>query len=156
MSATVYCWPCGSKCVVAEIGGVVGPADTTGIFSGWLSIETRALVRVGRHRHRLLLGVLGVAGLLTNVARSGYCQIYVTTRAIGVASSTREYLEALSQKDGHSLPKAPVARARLAPRLGLLIRCLRQAVLRDGGFRKRETTPSAPQSALGGVLARQR
>jgi len=50
---------------------------------------------------------LGVAGLYSNIERNGYKILYLTSRAIGQASSTREYLKGIRQQQ-YELPEGPV------------------------------------------------
>lgn len=49
----------------------------------------------------------GVAKLYTDIARNGYKIMYLTSRAIGQADSTREYLKGIKQND-YQLPEGPV------------------------------------------------
>lgn len=49
----------------------------------------------------------GVAKLYTDIAKNGYKMLYLTSRAVGQADTTREYLRGI-QQDGHSLPEGPV------------------------------------------------
>ena len=50
---------------------------------------------------------LGVAKLYTDIARNGYKMMYLTSRAIGQADTTREYLKGIKQ-NGFQLPDGPV------------------------------------------------
>jgi phosphatidate phosphatase LPIN len=50
---------------------------------------------------------LGVAKLYTDITRNGYKIMYLTSRAIGQADSTREYLRGVKQND-YQLPEGPV------------------------------------------------
>lgn len=49
----------------------------------------------------------GVAKLYTDIARNGYKLLYLTSRAIGQADTTREYLRGISQNNC-VLPEGPV------------------------------------------------
>lgn len=49
----------------------------------------------------------GVAKLYTDIATNGYQIMYLTSRAIGQADSTREYLWGINQ-NGYKLPDGPV------------------------------------------------
>lgn len=49
----------------------------------------------------------GVAKLYTDIARNGYKFMYLTSRAIGQADVTKEYLRGISQ-NGFTLPEGPV------------------------------------------------
>ena len=50
---------------------------------------------------------IGVAKLYTDIARNGYRIMYLTSRAIGQADSTRDYLKGIRQ-NGYQLPDGPV------------------------------------------------
>ena len=50
---------------------------------------------------------LGVAKLYSDITRNGYKIMYLTSRAIGQADSTRDYLKGVKQND-HQLPEGPV------------------------------------------------
>lgn len=50
---------------------------------------------------------LGVAKLYTDICRNGYKILYLTSRAIGQADSTRYYLKGIKQND-YQLPEGPV------------------------------------------------
>lgn len=50
---------------------------------------------------------LGVAKLYTDVCNNGYKIMYLTSRAIGQADSTRDYLKSISQGK-YQLPEGPV------------------------------------------------
>lgn len=97
VSSTVYRWSRYAKCVFAEIDGVVA--------SGGVAPLQLLLRRLGSNSNRQQHG--GVADLCTKIARNGYCIVYVTTRAVGVASSSREALEQLWEGEV-GLPRAPV------------------------------------------------
>ena len=50
---------------------------------------------------------LGVAKLYTDIYKNGYKILYLTSRAIGQADSTRYYLQGIKQND-YQLPEGPV------------------------------------------------
>lgn len=50
---------------------------------------------------------LGVAKLYTDIASNGYKMMYLTSRAIGQADTTREYLRGIVQNN-FTLPEGPV------------------------------------------------
>lgn len=50
---------------------------------------------------------MGVAKLYTDIAQNGYQILYLTSRAIGQADTTRDYLKGIRQKD-YQLPDGPV------------------------------------------------
>lgn len=49
----------------------------------------------------------GVAKLYTDIVANGYNILYLTSRSVGQADTTRTYLDGINQ-DGHKLPKGPV------------------------------------------------
>jgi len=49
----------------------------------------------------------GIAKLYTDICNNGYKIMYLTSRAIGQADSTREYLKSIIQGD-YRLPEGPV------------------------------------------------
>jgi phosphatidate phosphatase LPIN len=49
----------------------------------------------------------GVASLYTQIAKNGYKFLYLTSRALGQAESTREYLKKIEQ-GSYQLPEGPV------------------------------------------------
>lgn len=50
---------------------------------------------------------IGVAKLYTDICRNGYKIMYLTSRAIGQADSTRDYLRGINQNN-YQLPEGPV------------------------------------------------
>ena len=50
---------------------------------------------------------MGVAKLYTDIGRNGYKMMYLTSRAIGQADSTRDYLKGIKQNN-YQLPEGPV------------------------------------------------
>lgn len=50
---------------------------------------------------------IGVAKLYTDIVRNGYKIMYLTSRAIGQADSTRDYLKGINQNN-YQLPEGPV------------------------------------------------
>jgi phosphatidate phosphatase LPIN len=50
---------------------------------------------------------LGIAKLYTDIANNGYRMLYLTSRAIGQADSTRGYLKSIVQGN-YRLPEGPV------------------------------------------------
>ena len=69
---------------------------------------------------------LGVAKLYTDICRNGYKIMYLTSRAIGQADSTRYYLQGIKQND-YQLPEGPVIMSpdRL---MASLHRCVRRTI----------------------------
>ncbi|KAG8219028.1 Lipin/Ned1/Smp2-domain-containing protein [Butyriboletus roseoflavus] len=78
--------------VVSDIDGTITKSDGLGhIFT-----------MIGRDWTHL-----GVAKLYSDITRNGYKIMYLTSRAIGQADSTREYLKGVKQND-YQLPEGPV------------------------------------------------
>jgi phosphatidate phosphatase LPIN len=50
---------------------------------------------------------IGVAKLYTDITRNGYKIMYLTSRAIGQADATRDYLKGIKQNN-YQLPEGPV------------------------------------------------
>jgi phosphatidate phosphatase LPIN len=50
---------------------------------------------------------LGIARLYTDIANNGYKMMYLTSRAIGQADTTREYLRTINQGE-YRMPEGPV------------------------------------------------
>ncbi|KAI9099447.1 Lipin/Ned1/Smp2-domain-containing protein, partial [Phlyctochytrium arcticum] len=80
------------RIVISDIDGTITKSDALGhIFT-----------MVGKDWTHL-----GIASLYTNIRNNGYHILYLTSRAIGQASSTREYLSKVEQ-GGYQLPEGPV------------------------------------------------
>jgi len=91
-SARIFLWDWDSKVVISDIDGTITKSDVLG----------HVFTMVGRDwTHK------GVASLYTNIAKNGYEFLYLTSRAIGQAGSTRDYLAKVEQ-DQFQLPIGPV------------------------------------------------
>ncbi|KCV71982.1 hypothetical protein H696_01390 [Fonticula alba] len=81
-AATIYLWDYTDKIVISDIDGTITKSDALGhIFT--------AVGRDWTHS--------GVATLFSNIASNGYRLMYVTSRAIGQANSTRGFLRSVKQ-----------------------------------------------------------
>ena len=78
--------------VISDIDGTITKSDVLG----------QVLNTLGRDWTHL-----GVAKLYTEIAANGYNFLYLTSRGVGQADSTRAYLDGVVQ-EGHRLPKGPV------------------------------------------------
>lgn len=88
----VYLWSHNDKVVISDIDGTITKSDTLGhIFT--------AVGKDWTHS--------GVANLYTNIAANGYKILYVTSRAIGQSSYTKEFLKWVEQSGGWRLPDGP-------------------------------------------------
>ncbi|TPX34174.1 phosphatidate phosphatase [Synchytrium microbalum] len=91
-SSQIFLWNYDDKVVISDIDGTITKSDALG----------HLFAVVGRDWTHA-----GVAGLYTNIRNNGYQILYLTSRAIGQASYTREYLKAVSQ-GSYTLPPGPV------------------------------------------------
>ncbi|KIJ69762.1 hypothetical protein HYDPIDRAFT_164049 [Hydnomerulius pinastri MD-312] len=91
-TARIFVWDSTDQVVVSDIDGTITKSDGLGhIFT-----------MIGRDWTHL-----GVAKLYTDISRNGYKMMYLTSRAIGQADSTRDYLKGIKQND-YQLPEGPV------------------------------------------------
>ncbi|KIK96054.1 hypothetical protein PAXRUDRAFT_826363 [Paxillus rubicundulus Ve08.2h10] len=91
-TARIFVWDSSDLVVVSDIDGTITKSDGLGhIFT-----------MIGRDWTHL-----GVAKLYTDITRNGYKIMYLTSRAIGQADSTRDYLKGIKQND-YQLPEGPV------------------------------------------------
>ncbi|KDN51985.1 LNS2-domain-containing protein [Tilletiaria anomala UBC 951] len=91
-TARVFLWEASHQIVVSDIDGTITKSDALG----------HVFTMIGRDwTHQ------GVAKLYTDIARNGYRIMYLTSRAIGQADTTRDYLRGIKQ-DNYQLPDGPV------------------------------------------------
>ena len=90
--ARLFLWPSTSRIVISDIDGTITKSDALG----------HILTFVGRDWTHS-----GVAGLYDRISKNGYRLLYLTARAIGQATSTRDYLKNVEQ-DKCQLPDGPV------------------------------------------------
>lgn len=91
--ATVYLWEHDSKLVISDIDGTITRSDVFG----------HVLPMVGRDWSHS-----GVARLFSLIRENGYHIVYLTSRAIGQAQTTRNFINNLKQDGDTFLPKGPV------------------------------------------------
>jgi phosphatidate phosphatase LPIN len=91
-TANMYLWRYDVPVVISDIDGTITKSDALG----------HILTMVGRDWTHL-----GVAKLYTDIAANGYNLLYLTSRSVGQADSTRNYLKGVVQ-DNYRLPKGPV------------------------------------------------
>ena len=90
--ANIYLWDATTPVVISDIDGTITKSDALGHF--WTF--------VGRdYTHD------GVGRLFSDIARNGYNIMYLTSRSVGLADGTRNYLRSIDQ-DGYKLPPGPV------------------------------------------------
>lgn len=91
-SARIFVWDSTDLVVVSDIDGTITKSDGLG----------HVFAMIGRDWTHL-----GVAKLYTDIRRNGYKVMYLTSRAIGQADATRDYLKGVKQND-YQLPEGPV------------------------------------------------
>ncbi|KAG8732414.1 hypothetical protein FRC12_019282 [Ceratobasidium sp. 428] len=91
-TARIFLWDAHDQIVVSDIDGTITKSDALG----------HVFTMIGRDWTHL-----GVAKLYTDIARNGYKIMYLTSRAIGQADSTRDYLKGIKQNN-FQLPEGPV------------------------------------------------
>lgn len=92
LSAKIFLWDWDSKVVISDIDGTITKSDALG----------HLFHMVGKDWTHS-----GVASLYTNITKNGYKILYLTSRAIGQASTTRDYLKKVEQGDV-KLPEGPM------------------------------------------------
>ncbi|KIJ56944.1 hypothetical protein M422DRAFT_23082 [Sphaerobolus stellatus SS14] len=91
-TARIFVWDATDYVVVSDIDGTITKSDALG----------HVFTMIGRDWTHL-----GVAKLYTDICRNGYKIMYLTSRAIGQADSTRDYLKGIKQNN-YQLPEGPV------------------------------------------------
>lgn len=88
----IYLWNYDDKIVVSDIDGTITKSDILG----------HILPAIGKDWAQS-----GVANLFNKISRNGYRVLYLSARAIGQASITRDYLKSVRQGD-IELPYGPL------------------------------------------------
>ncbi|EJD01525.1 LNS2-domain-containing protein [Fomitiporia mediterranea MF3/22] len=91
-TASIFLWESTDSVVVSDIDGTITKSDALG----------HVFTMIGRDWTHI-----GVAKLYTDICRNGYKVMYLTSRAIGQADSTRYYLKGINQNN-YQLPEGPV------------------------------------------------
>lgn len=91
-TARIFLWESSHHIVVSDIDGTITKSDALG----------HVFTMIGRDWTHM-----GVAKLYTDIARNGYRIMYLTSRAIGQADTTRDYLRGIKQGN-YQLPDGPV------------------------------------------------
>ncbi|GAA5997262.1 phosphatidate phosphatase PAH1 [Rhodotorula paludigena] len=91
-TSRIFLWESDFQVVISDIDGTITKSDALG----------HVFTMIGRDWTHL-----GVAKLYTDISRNGYKLMYLTSRAIGQADTTREYLKGIKQ-NGFQLPDGPV------------------------------------------------
>ena len=87
----MYLWKYDTPVVISDIDGTITKSDALG----------HVLNMIGRDWTHL-----GVAKLYSDIAANGYNIMYLTSRSVGQADSTRAYLHGI-QQGGYRLPRGP-------------------------------------------------
>ena len=91
-TSRIFLWNYKVKIIISDVDGTITKSDVLG----------HILPRFGKDwSHQ------GVAELYTNIRKNGYEFLYLTSRAIGMADSTRSYLQTLEQENTFKLPDGP-------------------------------------------------
>lgn len=91
-TSRIFLWDGDYQVCISDIDGTITKSDALG----------HVFTMIGRDWTHA-----GVAKLYTDIARNGYQIMYLTSRAIGQADTTREYLKGINQS-GFVLPDGPV------------------------------------------------
>ncbi|KAJ5904595.1 hypothetical protein N7504_006978 [Penicillium tannophilum] len=91
-TASMYLWNGNTPIVISDIDGTITKSDALG----------HVLNMIGRDWTHT-----GVAKLYTDIVNNGYNIMYLTSRSVGQADTTRAYLYGVCQ-DGYRLPRGPV------------------------------------------------
>ncbi|PPQ74365.1 hypothetical protein CVT24_000659 [Panaeolus cyanescens] len=91
-TARIFVWDSTDRVVISDIDGTITKSDGLG----------HVFAMIGRDWTHV-----GVAKLYTDIVRNGYKIMYLTSRAIGQADATRDYLKGIKQNN-YQLPEGPV------------------------------------------------
>jgi phosphatidate phosphatase LPIN len=91
-TAVIYRWRWDVPIVISDIDGTITKSDALG----------HVLNMIGRDWTHL-----GVAKLFTDISTNGYNIMYLTSRGVGQADTTRNYLANVVQDGGFKLPRGP-------------------------------------------------
>ena len=93
VTARIYLWQVSTKIVISDIDGTITKSDKLGHMYTFIGKDWSHA---------------GVASLYKAVADNGYNMLYLSSRAIGMATQTRNYIDSLAQEGGVTLPQGPV------------------------------------------------
>jgi phosphatidate phosphatase LPIN len=89
----LFLWDFNRKIIISDVDGTITRSDMLG----------HVLPRLGRDwAHK------GIAKLYTAIKAQGYEFLYLTSRPIGQADTTREYIKSIIQDDVFIMPDGPV------------------------------------------------
>ena len=92
LHSRIYLWDWTSRVVISDIDGTITKSDVLG----------QIFPMVGKDWSHA-----GVAQFYTDIVKNGYKFLYLTSRAIGQAKLTKEYLSSVDQ-EGNTLPEGPL------------------------------------------------
>ncbi|KAA8494956.1 Phosphatidate phosphatase PAH2 [Porphyridium purpureum] len=93
VSSRIFLWEEHDIICISDVDGTITRSDVLG----------HLLPRVGRDWSHI-----GVARLFTYISERGFRMMYLTSRPIGQAGSTRLYLSSIVQEGGYRIPDGPV------------------------------------------------
>jgi phosphatidate phosphatase LPIN len=91
-TAKIFFWDSDVHIVVSDVDGTITKSD---VFGHLFTIVGRDWTHSG------------VANLYSNIRKNGYQILYLTSRAIGQANYTREYIKSVEQ-GSYQLPDGPI------------------------------------------------
>ncbi|KAI9246477.1 Lipin/Ned1/Smp2-domain-containing protein [Phascolomyces articulosus] len=91
--AQIFYWDHDIQIVISDIDGTITKSDALGHVFNFIGKDWTHT---------------GVAKLYTDITNNGYHILYLTSRAIGQADYTRDYLKRVEQDGKHQLPAGPV------------------------------------------------
>ena len=94
VSASIYLWPSDSKIVISDVDGTITRSDILGNIIPMIPYA-------GGYAHS------GLPTLFAGIAKNKYKFVYLTSRSIGQAGYTREYVASLNT-GSQQLPEGPV------------------------------------------------
>lgn len=98
LSAYIYLLRWDSKLVISDVDGTITRSDVLGHLLPALGVDWSHA---------------GISQLFTNVAAAGYQVMYLSSRSIGQANITRDYLNTIVQVSFHCTAQADQGRARV-------------------------------------------
>src|ERR1700722_1439560 len=107
-TARIFVWDSTDLVVVSDIDGTITKCVLSNSYIRYPYRLSRSdglghvFAMIGRDWTHV-----GVAKLYTDISRNGYKMMYLTSRAIGQADATRDYLKGIKQND-YQLPEGPV------------------------------------------------
>ncbi|KAG2220762.1 hypothetical protein INT45_012255 [Circinella minor] len=91
--AQIFFWNYDIQIVISDIDGTITKSDALGHVFNFIGKDWTHI---------------GVAKLYTDIINNGYHMLYLTSRAIGQADYTRDYLKRVEQDGKYQLPPGPV------------------------------------------------